>query len=291
MNLGAGLAAADSFFQAQEHAQDRDFTLKQRAYQSARMQAGLDTLPDQTTADKARLGLAADTSNAGRRVLPGQTANVMAQQGLAATDIAFQGTQQPKVQAVQAGASQFALDSQPKQQAIAGAGLDAGVAQIPENERVRTDANASAATARHQQALVDLSRYLGANDKAGAIAQVNSVAQSESAAAGTKGKKFVDIVPTGEKSATADNRAYELVAEDGTRVPIPYAAVQQAQAMAKTGKYSMHEGRAGDVHVLNENPGSLETKVPAPSKPAAPGRSNSAVPPTIDPKFQNLFSP
>ncbi|MES2319951.1 MAG: hypothetical protein V4631_20920 [Pseudomonadota bacterium] len=263
MNIGAGLAAVDGYFQAGEHAQDRDYLAKQRAFQAAQMQAGLDTLPDQTAADKARLGLSLDTSNAGRTVLPGQTANAVARQGLDSADLTFASGQQPVTQAITAGANRAALDNQPKQQAVATAALDRSVAQIPEDKKVQADTNATQATARHMQALVDLSRYLGANDKAGALAHVNAVADSESAQAGTRGKKFVDIVPSGEKTATSDNRAFDLVAEDGSKVSIPFAAMSQAQALSKTGKYTMHEGRAGDVHVLNENTGSLETKVPA----------------------------
>lgn len=118
-------------------------------------------------------------------------------------------------------------------------------------------------TARHTQALVDLSRYLSVNDKAGALAHVNMVADSESAQAGTKGKKFINIVASGEKTDANDSRAFDMMAADGSKIAIPFAAINQAMAMSKTGKYSMHAGRAGDIHVLNENTGALDTKVPA----------------------------
>lgn len=117
-------------------------------------------------------------------------------------------------------------------------------------------------TARHTQALVDLSRYLSVNDKAGALAHVNMVADSESAQAGTRGKKFINIVASGEKTDANDSRAFDLMADDGSKIAIPFAAINQAMAMSKKA-HSMHQGRAGDVHVLNENTGALDTKVPA----------------------------
>lgn len=263
MNLSAGLAASSGFFQAQEHAKDQEFLAKQREYQNQVMQAGLASLDDKTRAESAQARLLAAQANAGIDTLPGQTANAIKSNQLQSAGLDFEAQQQPILQGMQASTNRAAQLNQPKQQAISNAGLDASVAQLPELEKARLDSNATQMTARHTQALVDLSRYLSANDKAGALAHVNRIADAESAQAGTRGKKFVNIVASGQKAGDNDSRAFDLVASDGSKVSIPYAAVHQAMAMSKTGKYSMHEGRAGDVHVLNENTGSLETKVPA----------------------------
>lgn len=254
MNLSAGLAAADSFFQNQEHLQDRDYLAKQRAYQQAIMQAGLDTLPDKTRAEVARYGLDTDTSNAERQVLPGQTANALKRQGIESGTLDFQQRQQPIEQGIAAADTQFRADTQPQQQAVEKAGLDRAVADIPEQEAARVAGNVSKMTARHVQNLVDLSRYLTANDKAGALAHINAVAPSEPT---LQGKKFVDIAPD------VQGNQYVLTTEGGEKMALPFKAIQQAAAMAKTGKYSMHEGRDGSVKVLNENTGDLQVKVPA----------------------------
>lgn len=109
------------------------------------------------------------------------------------------------------------------------------------------------------QALVDLSHYLTANDKAGALQHVNAVADAESVQSGTKGKKFVDIHAVGD----GENRAFELVSQDGSKVSIPYAAVLQASSMAKTGKYKfMMDDATGRVVAGNENTGDVQEKVP-----------------------------
>lgn len=278
MNLAAGLAASSGFFAEQEHAKDQAFLAQQRQYQNQTMQAGLASLGDKTLAEQAQARLMAAQANAGLDTLPGQTANLNKSNQIKSAGLDFEAQQQPITQGITASSNQAAASNQPKQQTIASAGLDAAVAQLPEIEKNRIDSNASQMTARHTQALVDLSRYLSVNDKAGALAHVNQVAQSESVQAGTKGKKFVDIVASGEKGSSSDNRAFDLLADDGSKVSIPYAAVNQAMAMSKTGKYSMHEGHAGDVHVLNENTGNLETKVPADPNYARNGRNNQHTP-------------
>lgn len=241
-NLSAGLAAADGFFKAQEHSEDRNYQKKQRDYQQQLMQAGLDTLPDQTAADRARLQLSAATNSAGLETLPGQTANTVARQGLEQSGLAFQAEQLPR------------------QQQVASAGLDSQVAQIPENEKQRVGNNATQASARQKQAYLDFAVSLKNNDKGGALQIANLWSKTESMRQGTAGKNFIDIRPSGE----GDKRVYRLVADDQSVFEIPFATLKAAAEQAKSGKYSMHQGRAGDVHVLNEQTGQVEQKV-APS--------------------------
>lgn len=241
---------------------DRAFLGKQRAFQEAQMSAGLDTLPLQTAAEKARLDLSSANSRAGLDMLPGQTANTVAQQRLTANDLRFAQAQQPTTQALTASDNAFKLAAQGKNQAIAGAGLDRAVADIPALEKTRLVTNASAANAQHKQALIDLSRYLKANDKNGALAHANAVADADAVRAGTKGKKFVDIIAAGEKSANGDGRVINLVADDGAVIGIPFSAIAQAAEVPEAGKFSMHHGRAGEVHVLNERTGQLTNPVP-----------------------------
>ena len=248
MNIAPGLAAVNSYFDQNEHIQDRDYLAKQRDYQQAVMDANRGTLEDEASARVAASKLSAARAQAGLETLPQETANRNAQLGLDSENLTFNKKMLPTVQA-----------NAQKETQVRGAGLDSAIAQIPENERKRISDNASAANSRHLQALVDLSHYLTANDKAGALQHVNAVADAESVQSGTKGKKFVDIHAVGD----GENRAFELVSQDGSKVSIPYAAVLQASSMAKTGKYKfIMDDATGRVVAGNENTGDVQEKVP-----------------------------
>lgn len=269
MNLGAGLSAATGFFQAQEHSQDRDYLAKQRDYQAAQMQAGLSTLDDWTASDRARAKLAAAQSGAGLDMLPGQTANALRQQGLDRGGLDFKQQQQPIEQANTA-----------KRTTITGAGLDMAVSNIPAAQQANDANNRDAFTAQHINDFAQFGRLVQMGDKAGAMAHAQSVSDSEAKRAGSLPKKILGYRMTGDKTTTGDNRAYTFVYEDGSEVPIPHSAVSGSMAMAsaKTGKYSMKQGRAGDVQVLNENTGEVQTKVAADPNYARSAGTNQHTP-------------
>jgi hypothetical protein len=290
LNLGAGLAAADSFFREQDQAKDRAYLQQQRDYQGKVMQAGLDTLgdktaseragyqlsaakntsgldmlPDQTAADRLKLKLDAATSTAGLDTLPGATANTLTRQGLESGDLTFQAGQQPKVQQV------------------AAATTDRAIADIPEQEAQRVATNAGKLSERHLAALRELGQSLKSNDKAGALEVANRYSDAEALRTGTKGKRFVNIEMKGDGA----NGSYHLTAEDGSGVELPAAAVKQALDSAKTGKYSMHQGKEGEVYTFNENTGALERKVAPRADYGDRGTSGNAL---LDPETLKVMA-
>lgn len=267
MNLGAGLSAATGFFQAQEHSQDRDYLAKQRDYQDKTMQAGLSTLDDWTASDRARAKLSAAQSGAGLDMLPGKTANTMRQQELDKGGLDFKVEQQPIEQANTA-----------KQTTVSGAGLDMAVSNIPAAQQANDAKNRDAFTSQHINDFAQFGRLIQMGDKAGAMVHAQSVSDAEAKRTGTLPKKIVDYRTTGQKTADGDNRAYNFMYEDGSEVPIPHSAVSGSLAMSKTGKYSMKQGRAGDVQVLNENTGDVQTKVAADPNYARSAGSNQHTP-------------
>lgn len=249
MNIGAGLSAANAFFKQNEHIQDRDYLAKQRAYQQQVMDTEAAGLSDASAAKTAANRLAAARANAGMETLPQETQNRMAGLGLESGDIAFRKAQQPAMQ-----------ENARKATTVQGAGLDSAIAQIPEQEKARVAGNAGAANQRHQQALIELSSYLTSNDKAGALSHVNAVADAEALRTGTAGKKFVDIQAVGD----GEDRAFALVAEDGSQIAIPYAAVLQAKQAGQSGKYKFFtDDKTGRVIAADERTGRVEEKIAA----------------------------
>lgn len=258
MNIGAGLSAAAGYFQEQEHSQDRDYLSKQRAYQDQIMQAGLSSLGDRTAA-----------ASAGLDTLPGQTSNTVKANRIKGAGLDFEEGQQPVTQAITASDNQFKLDSQRKAQLVAGAGLDRDVADIPEREEARVANNAKTFNADHLEKLATLATLIGAHDHQGALDYANKAAP---------GKKFVGIQAMGEATPATgtagaiDTRGFDLVEDNGTKTNLPWAALNAAAGMKKTGKYTMHEGRDGNVRVLNENTGEVKTPVAGdPARARAPG--------------------
>lgn len=139
MNISAGLAASSGFFQAQEHAKDREFLAQQRQYQNQTIQAGLSTLGDKTLAEQAQARLMAAQANAGLDTLPSQTANAIKTNQIKSAGLDFDARQQPITQSMAASANLAAASNQPKQQTLASAGLDSAVAQSPKSKgRVST---------------------------------------------------------------------------------------------------------------------------------------------------------
>lgn len=265
-DLGAGLQAANSFLGAQEHGQDRDYLAKQRAYQGAVMDAGLQTLPDQTAADQQRLKYAAAQSAAGLETLPGQTRNAISGQELAATDMDFRKRMQPGLQAIAEKEQQFQAEQQPIQQQVTAAGNQRAVDNIPAQAADQAGANNAKANERQLAAFRAFGQAVKANDTDGALQVANQWASTESLRSGTKGKTFTGIKTVGEANGpNGDTRAYQLVADDGSTFNVPFAHVKAAADQAKTGDYTMHQGRAGDVYTLNKNTGKLTQEV-APSE-------------------------
>lgn len=256
MGIGAGLAASSGFFADQEHLQDRAYLQQQRDYQNKQNQAGLSTLDDRTSADRAAAKLAAARSAAGLDMLPGETNNQNKANQLRGVGLDFDLSQAPVQQGIAAQGLAYQAETQPKEQRLKSAGLDMAVANIPDQNAARVANNANAMSQQHMQALVALGQRLSANDKTGALEYVNKMADGK--------RQFVDIHAKGDLApGGADTRAFDLVDSTGKAETIPYSALNQAMSMAKTGKYSMHVGRAGDVHILNENTGDLKTPVPA----------------------------
>lgn len=277
-DLGAGLEAANSFYRAQEHGQDRDYLAKQRGYQSAVMDAGLSTLGDQTAAQSQQYKLAAAQSAAGLEKLPGQTRNDITGQELAATDLDFRKRMQPGLQAIQEKEQEFQATQQPLVQQVTAAANERGVADIPEQEAARVGANNVKGNERQMTAFINFGQAVKNNDKAGALQVANQWASTEALRQGTKGKNFVDVRTTGDASGpNGDTRAYQLVADDGSTFDLPFAQIKAAADRAKTGKYDVKIGKAGEVYTFNENTGAIKQEV-APSESYARRTNTGAKP-------------
>jgi hypothetical protein len=130
MNIGAGLAAANSFItdqrETKKDAEDRAFLAKQRDYQLQLNQSGLDTLPDETAARKMRAQRASLDDQASMRLAPQREAVDAGKLGLENLNLTAAAERAPTENAtrnVQAetglGAAKFSAAQQGTEQSIA----------------------------------------------------------------------------------------------------------------------------------------------------------------------------
>lgn len=263
----AGLSSLHAAWKGGDEGNKERALEDERAYDKQTRAAGLSTLDDHTAAQREQFKLSAAQSSAGLDMLPGKTANALRQQELDKGSLDFKVEQQPIEQANTA-----------KQTTIAGAGFDMAVSNIPAAQQANDAKNRDAFTAQHINDFAQFGRLIQMGDKAGAMVHAQSVSDAEAKRTGTPLKKLVDIRLTGQKIAAGDDRAYNFIYEDGSEVPIPNTAIASSMSALKTGKYSMKQGRAGDVQVLNENTGEVQTKVAADPNYARSAGTNQHTP-------------
>lgn len=99
MNLGLGVIAGNSFFREQQAQEVRDREAKRFGWESQRAEAEMGLLPDKTAADRSGYQLKGAQNQADIDILPGQTANTLAQQGITSTELAGTAARQPTVEA------------------------------------------------------------------------------------------------------------------------------------------------------------------------------------------------
>lgn len=241
MNIAPGLAAVNSYFDQNEHIQDRDYLAKQRAYQQAVMDAKQGGLADEAAATNAVNRLRAEQARSGLEILPQETKNRVDQLGLEGGDIAYKKAMQPTLQA-----------NATKAETVRGAGLDLAVKQIPFNEKKQTASNAHELDQIHAQHLATLGQRIFSGDIQGALNYMNETDGGK--------RKFVDLKPV----KVGDQQAVQAVDDQGNHELIPRKALEHAMNMQKTGKYKfMTDDNTGRVIAGNENTGDVVEKIPA----------------------------
>jgi hypothetical protein len=239
MNFAPGLAAANAYFDQNEHLQDRDHLAKQRAYQQAVMDAKQSGLGDEAAAESAVNRLKAEQARSGLEILPQETKNRVDQLSLEGGDIAFKKTMQPTVH-----------ENAKKSETVRGAGLDLAVEQIPVNQKKQTANNAQELDKAHAQHLATLGQRIFSGDIEGALNYMNDTAAGK--------RKFVELKPV----KVDGKQAVQAIDSEGNHVLFPRQSLEHAINMQKTGKYSTHMDRdSGALYVTNEFTGDVQEKV------------------------------
>ena len=268
MGIGGGLAAVGGFYQGQAELKDAEFLAKQRAVQIANAQAGLDSLPARTKAEITGAELSTARNTAGMQTIQPETDNAVRAARLRGAGLEFEAQSLPGKQQIAAAEQEFQINNLPKTQALAKAGLDRAVAKVPILDAQQAAEGVNSWNDQNSREMLMMAQHLAANDKNSALTLANKIAAGK--------KNYVDLQATGEKGTSGDTRGFDLIASDGSKYNIPFSALSGAMPRGKPGKYSMKQGSAGDVHVLNEETGQLETKVQAdPNYGSKPGNNQN----------------
>lgn len=272
--LGLGMIAADSFFKEQEAQKVRD-------YEQAKRDAELSTLPDKTSADRSGYQLSDARNQAGARLLPQQTDNASARLGLEAGDLQGQADRQPTELAAKKAQAEIGLGTAQNDQANLPSSL-----QVKNNalqgQLLSSDSELKALPGKLQRAAVQgaldeqgqkdvvmgtLGGLIARQDKAGAIAFANQIAQMPNVLPGTNGRPLADIQPVrkgqviGKDQSGGDIQAqgdgYLFVATDGKSHFQPVEAIQAAMGKLKSGDYQFIHTNDGSVFSGNKQTGAV----------------------------------
>lgn len=271
MNLGLGLAAADSYFKEGD-------ARKVREYQQALRDSEMATLPEQTQARRSdyqdRIGL-----NSARATLrPGETQNAITRQQVDSVKTAGElgrvgREEQAKDFQADYGlnAAQFKLGRQGQEQKTQGMKLD----MAEKSTQADDDQLSRKLIMAARQGLLDensqrtifngvFAQKLKGRDKQSALDWANSVAKEEGIAPGTNGHSYTDITPVMPgQDQNMPGGGFYMVGTDasGKPVNIPFPdekLTQDAQALKSNGKYLGIHNNQGDVFTLNEATGAFK---------------------------------
>jgi hypothetical protein len=255
--LGLAAIAGNAAFDQNRVLKDQAYQDQQRAYQGKVMDSELSTLDARTGAVGARAGLDAAQSDATRSMVPAQTklglSNLSNAQGAAD----FAGAVQPIQQGIERAGLVFKAKEQPKEQQLASAVTDEKLFDLPRQLREAHIRGVISEDAMADNVMGNFGQILASNDKPRALKFANAVAKQNGLYPGTDGKNFVDIQLNGAKTAGGDTRAYNLVADDGTSIAVPYSAIASSTAKLKTGEYDFIHTPDGTIASGNKKTGAI----------------------------------
>lgn len=260
-NLGLGLIAADQYFKA-------DDARKVREYEQAKRDAELSTLSDRTEADRSGYQLRTGQNRANSELLPGQTANARERLGLESADLQGQKERQPdeiKTKGTQAKIGLATVENdqanlpsslQVKNNTLQGQLMtsNADLAQLPAKIQRAAVQGVLDQQGQSDVVLGTMGQLIARQDKAGAIAFANKIAQQGDILPNTNGKTFTDIQPV---RGGPQGDGYNFVTSDGTSKFVPVQAIGAAMQKLKTGEYQFIHTNDGSVFAGNKTTGAL----------------------------------
>lgn len=211
-----GLSAINT----QRDIEDRNFQMKQRQLDSARIDAGLDMLPDQTEAERSRLRLSRGQSDAGLDMLPAESRVRKLKTETAEKDAQFGLEQLPTDQKTRRIKGDMALNT-----------AEAESKMLPQKIFTELAQGAITEDQARDKVFGTFAQKIMDNDKDGLLQFANQVAAIPGFFPNTDGKKFVDVQPIGNLENGVDTRAYRMVTSDGTYKDVP--ASQLASALQR----------------------------------------------------------
>lgn len=262
MNIGLGLAAADSYFKEGDARRVREF-------EQARRDSELATMPDQTQARRSdyldRIGM-----NSARAALrPGETQNAMTRQQVDSVRVGGElgrvgQEEQTKDAAVDYGlnAAKFKLGRQSQEQKTQGLRLDmaekgteADVEQLPRKLSMAAAQGILDQQGQSDMVLGTLGGLLARNDKATALKFSNAISKETGILPNSNGKTFTDITP---EQGGEQGDGYRWHTSDGKSVFVPSSSIKGSMDKMKSGKYHFIHTNQGDVFAGNESNGSVK---------------------------------
>ena len=296
-NLGMGLVAARSYGEADDARILREQERARFAYEQQLRDADLSTLPSQTDARRADLGLRIATSTAGTANVPRVAAATGAQADLATDQANASRVNVPAVAAATGSAADLANDTNlanrallpgqaentQLQQRLAGSELRSGLDAAPfNNEKRAAEARFGAGMANAQldqmPALIykaavageidkaqtgqivagTLGRYIQAQDKAGALKFINDLAAQGHPWGGEQTtSKVVDLAP----GDNGGQQGYNITHDDGKVTWLPASSIADGLHSMRQGKWTMAHTPQGGIYMGNELTGDVKTAV------------------------------
>jgi hypothetical protein len=236
MDLSQLAIGGNAAIQAQRDIEDRNYLTKQRELGTARINAGLETLPDEMAAEKSRLALTRAQSDAGLDTLPAESR------------VKKLNTQIAEEKA------QFGLDQLPTEQKTQRVKNDMGLTTAEAESKLlpqKIFSELTQGTITQDQArdrvFGTFAQKIMDNDKEGLLQFANQVAAIPGFFPNTDGKKFVDIQPVGSNENGVDTRAYRMVTSDGTYKDVP--ASQLASAFQRQKASELKTLKPGEILV------------------------------------------